>query len=380
MVKIAMNLNCSSQFVANYQKYIFHEYRQKLLEIFLKASVWVTLFLLIVNLVEWYIDPITPWRVQNVVADLFTMVLLAVFLWINRQGWTVFSAWGILLMAIAVVYQSYSPEHLTSSIVLVTLPIVLSSFLIRPAASFLFMAVAIVFYLLVYLTNPDEVAIDLFASLVLPVLAGGSYYVALLLNQTIAELVVAYDETIQGWATALEMRDSETQGHSARVCELTITLARRMNVPERELIHLRRGVLLHDIGKMAIPDAILHKPGPLTEEEWQVMRRHPEYARTYLIKVPFLGPALDIPYFHHERWDGSGYPNGLAGENIPFYARLFAVVDVWDALTSDRPYRGAWPPEKTLAYLQAESGKQFDPRVVSAFIEMLQTPSPSPAE
>ena len=372
MVKVAMNLNCSSQFVANYQKYIFHEYRQKLLEIFLKASGWITLFLLIVNLVEWYIDPITPWRSQNVVADLVALVLLAVFWWANRQGWTIFSAWGILLIVIGVIYQSYSPGRLTSSIVLVTLPIVLSSFLIRPAASFLFMAVTIVFYFLVYLTNPGEVTIDLFASLVLPVLAGGSYYVSLLLNQTIEELVIAYDETIQGWATALEMRDSETQGHSARVCELTIALARKMNIPEKELVHLRRGVLLHDIGKMAIPDAILHKPGPLTDEEWRVMRRHPEYARTYLIKVPFLGPALDIPYFHHERWDGSGYPNGLVGENIPLYARVFAVVDVWDALTSDRPYRQAWPPEKTLAYLQTEAGRQFDPRVVAAFVELVQ--------
>ena len=372
MVKIAMNLDCSSQSVANYQKYIFHEYRQKLLEIFLKASGWVTLFLLIVNLIEWYVDPITPWRVQNVVADLVALVLLAVFWWANRQGWTIFSAWGILLIVIGVIYQSYSPGRLTSSIVLVTLPIVLSSFLIRPAASFLFMAVTIVFYFLVYVTNPGEVTIDLFASLVLPVLAGGSYYVALLLNQTIAELVIAYDETIQGWATALEMRDSETQGHSARVCELTIALARKMNIPEKELVHLRRGVLLHDIGKMAIPDAILHKPGPLTDEEWRVMRRHPEYARTYLIKVPFLGPALDVPYFHHERWDGSGYPNGLVGENIPLYARVFAVVDVWDALTSDRPYRQAWPPEKTLAYLQTEAGRLFDPRVVAAFVELVQ--------
>jgi len=171
------------------------------------------------------------------------------------------------------------------------------------------------------------------------------------------------------------MRDSETQGHSARVCELTLILARKMKFPEKDLIHLRRGVLLHDIGKMAIPDAILHKTDPLTEEEWQVMRKHPEYARMYLAKVPFLGPALDVPFCHHEHWDGGGYPKGLSGENIPLSARIFAVVDAWDALTTKRSYRDAWSPQKTLAYLQSEAGKHFDPQAVAAFSELLQDPS-----
>jgi HD-GYP domain-containing protein (c-di-GMP phosphodiesterase class II) len=145
-------------------------------------------------------------------------------------------------------------------------------------------------------------------------------------------------------------------------------------------VHLRRGVLLHDIGKMAIPDSILHKPGQLDEEEWTIMRQHPEYARTYLEKVAFLGPALDVPYSHHEHWDGSGYPKGLAGEQIPLSARIFAVVDAWDALTSDRPYRKAWSREKTLAYIQSEAGKHFDVRIVTAFAEIIYAQFPELTE
>lgn len=368
-----MNINSPAKYVINYQKYVFLEYRQKLLDVFLQICIWITFFLLIINLIERYVDPENPWHLQNIIADLVALAILSFFLWANSRGWVNFSAWGILFLVLAVIYQSYSPSNLTSSLVLVTLPIALSSFLIHPLASFLFMALTLAFYFVVYLTYTGDIFFDQFASLVLPVLAGGSYYISSMLNQTISELVVAYDETIQGWATALEMRDSETQGHSARVCELTMLLARKMKFPERDMIHLRRGVLLHDIGKMAIPDSILHKPGPLTEAEWQIMRKHPEYARTYLAKVPFLGPALDVPYFHHERWDGSGYPNRLSGENIPLYARVFAVVDAWDALTSTRPYRQAWSPQKTLAYLQNESGKQFDPRVIIAFSELIQS-------
>jgi HD-GYP domain-containing protein (c-di-GMP phosphodiesterase class II) len=152
--------------------------------------------------------------------------------------------------------------------------------------------------------------------------------------------------------------------------DLTLKLACKLGLKESELVHVQRGVLLHDFGKMTIPNAILRKPEPLSEEEWGVMRKHPEYARTYLMKISFLALALDIPYCHHEKWDGTGYPRGLKGEEIPFSARIFAVVDVWDALISDRPYRQAWSREKALEYIREQSGKYFDPCVVKAFDEM----------
>lgn len=192
------------------------------------------------------------------------------------------------------------------------------------------------------------------------------------LNRTNLELIQAYDATIEGWARAIELRDVVTEGHSRRVEEMTVKLAARMGVNEKDLAHIRRGALLHDIGKMAIPDSILLKEGKLNEEEWELMRKHPVYAYEMLSRIDFLRPALPIPYAHHERWDGSGYPRGLAGEEIPLEARIFAVVDVWDALQSDRPYRKAWSEEKTLSYLREQAGTQFDPQVVEIFLNFLQ--------
>jgi len=186
-----------------------------------------------------------------------------------------------------------------------------------------------------------------------------------------AEVIAAYDATLAGWSAALEMRDAETQGHTERAARLAVEIAGSLGVPASELHHVRRGALLHDIGKMVVPDAILNKPGPLSDEEWAVMRRHPEYAHAFLSRIGYLKPALDIPYCHHERWDGSGYPQGLAGEEIPLAARVFAVIDVYDALTSDRPYRPAWEKERALAYIREQAGVQFDPRVVDLFLERM---------
>jgi putative nucleotidyltransferase with HDIG domain len=188
------------------------------------------------------------------------------------------------------------------------------------------------------------------------------------LQQSNFELALAYDATIEGWSHALDLRDRETEGHTLRVTDMSLQLARSMKIGDEELIHLRRGALLHDIGKMGVPDRILHKPGPLTEEEWMVMRRHPQYAFEMLTPIAYLRRALDIPYAHHERWAGEGYPRGLQGEMIPLPARIFAIVDVWDALTSDRPYRPAWSPDKTLEYVRAQSGRHFDPRIVEEFL------------
>ncbi len=186
------------------------------------------------------------------------------------------------------------------------------------------------------------------------------------------ELSLAYEETIEGWSRALDLRDQETEGHTQRVTELTLRLARAMNLPPEQLVHIRRGALLHDIGKMAIPDAILFKEGPLTDEEWAIMRQHPVYAYEMLSPIRYLQPALEIPYCHHERWDGSGYPRGLKGEEIPLAARLFAVADVYDALTSHRPYRPACTPEAALEYLRQQAGKLFDPKVVELFLRIVR--------
>lgn len=186
------------------------------------------------------------------------------------------------------------------------------------------------------------------------------------------QLSQAYDATIEGWAAALELRDGSLSGHSRRVAEWSVRLAQALGITGDALVHIRRGALLHDIGKMAIPDAILQKGEDLTPEEWDIMKRHPEYALQFLSSIEFLKPALDIPYYHHERWDGSGYPQGLGGEAIPLAARIFAVVDVWDALRSNRSYHLAWSEEQILNYLQQESGRQFDPHVVEAFIRLVR--------
>jgi PAS domain S-box-containing protein/putative nucleotidyltransferase with HDIG domain len=192
------------------------------------------------------------------------------------------------------------------------------------------------------------------------------------LQRSTVELTLSYDATIEGWARALDLRDHETEGHSRRVTELTVNLARKMGVGEEALAHIRRGALLHDIGKLGVPDAILTKPGKLDAQEKDVMQRHAKLGYELLAPIAFLLPAIDIPYCHHEAWDGSGYPRGLKGEEIPLAARIFAAADVFDALTSDRPYRSAWTDEKALRYLQERSGLQFDPRVVSAFVELYQ--------
>ena len=191
------------------------------------------------------------------------------------------------------------------------------------------------------------------------------------LQRSHASLVAAYDATIEGWARALDLRDKETEGHTRRVTEMTVRLARYMGVEESDLLAIRRGSLLHDIGKLGIPDSILLKPGKLTEDEWRIMRRHPEYAFDWLAPIATLRPALDIPHHHHEKWDGTGYPDGLAGELIPTAARIFAVVDIWDALRSDRPYRKGWPESRVIEHIRSLSGTHLDPSVVDAFLLLL---------
>jgi len=192
------------------------------------------------------------------------------------------------------------------------------------------------------------------------------------LQEANQQLLSAYEATIEGWSRAMDLRDKETEGHSQRVTELTVRLAQGLAMGEEEIVHLRRGALLHDMGKLGVPDSILLKPAPLTDEEWAIMHKHPQLAYDMLYSIEYLRPALDIPYCHHEKWDGTGYPRGLTGEEIPIAARLFAVVDVWDALTSDRPYRPAWSEEEALAYIRGQSDKHFDPQVVDLFFKVIR--------
>lgn len=192
------------------------------------------------------------------------------------------------------------------------------------------------------------------------------------LQEAHGQLLSAYEATIEGWSRAMDLRDRETEGHSHRVAELTVELAVKYGMNQNEITHIRRGALLHDMGKLGVPDHILHKPGSLTEEEWVIMKKHPQFAYDMLYQIEYLRPALDIPHYHHEKWDGTGYPAGLKGEGIPIPARLFAIMDVWDALTSDRPYRSAWSREDALNYIKEQSGKHFDPKVVELFIQTIK--------
>lgn len=192
------------------------------------------------------------------------------------------------------------------------------------------------------------------------------------LQQKKDELALAYDETLEGWSRALEMRDVETKNHAHRVADMSVRLAKEMEMSDEEIVHIYRGALLHDIGKIALPDSILLKPDSLLEEEWDIIHQHPVFAYQMLSPIEYLHPSLDIPYCHHEKWDGTGYPRGLKGKDIPLAARLFAVVDVWDALLSDRPYRQAWREDKVFDYIRDQSGEHFDPRVVETFLKLPQ--------
>jgi putative nucleotidyltransferase with HDIG domain len=226
-------------------------------------------------------------------------------------------------------------------------------------------------YELINPSNPPTFSRVQILSVLYIVLASLTWALRAIWDSTLDQLKQSYDLTLQGWARALEYRDGETEGHSRRVTALCVELARRLGCKEDEIIHIRRGAYMHDIGKMAIPDRVLFKPGPLDNDERTLMQQHPDIAFNIVSQIPFLQPALAIPYSHHENWDGSGYPQGLKGEQIPLIARMFTIVDHWDALSSDRPYRKAWPTDKIIVHLHENSGKLYDPRIVNAFIGLL---------
>ena len=315
----------------------------------------------------------------------FGALVLAVFL-ISRTKYVSFGGifWVISLSAVLIFFDiqaySHTPDRIPQGIGFTSLPIFLS-LLLLPAKTTLGIALinyaGLTVFIQRYAVSMENILLPLISSISFSVIA---VIIAFILEKDRQDLVdvnkklkAAYEATLEGWAKALELKDRDTERHSKQVVNYTLEIARKLGLSEEEISHIRRGALLHDIGKMAIPDRILHKPGKLTDEEWEIMMQHPVDAYKFLSNIDYLRPALDIPRFHHERWDGTGYPYGLVGKEIPLSARIFSVVDVWDALNSDRPYRKAWSAEKTTAYLQEQAGKLFDPDIVLIFLKLLDS-------
>jgi hypothetical protein len=320
----------------------------------------------------------SPYDLVTVVAFLFLALLFV----LNKRGYFLFSVICTISIMIVGIYAIFwaGDRSATSSNILVylVLPILLTEFFLPFRAYVLTVVVTAGSMLLI---SPTDHVINIFVLLMifatlLSVFTNNQRKLDLLasarLEQSHQELIAAYDDTIVGWSAAMDLRDRETEGHSQRVADLTVKLCRAMNFAEGEIVSIHRGALLHDIGKLGIPDEILHKPGPLTDAEWETMRKHPTFAADMLAGISYLRAAVEIPYGHHERWDGSGYPRGLKGEAIPRAARVFAVVDVCDALTSNRPYRDGWKASQALDYIQEQSGKLFDPQVVRAFLKFMK--------
>lgn len=345
----------------------------------------IPLAALIVNNVFYFVAAPSAEYGWFLVSDFLSLTVL-VWLWrLNRKGNTRLIGHAVVLMVTLGVSFLYSPDNPSNGLLMYVLPIFIASFVIEPKASFWVFEVSLATYTLaMYLANRfldyDVTGMTaLFVVTIITWVASDRLENAVTQIESLntdlqarnQELQASYETTLEGWSHALDLRDKETEGHTLRVTELTLRIARAMGFSAEQLVHVRRGALLHDIGKMGVPDQILHKPGPLTEEEWRSMKRHPELAYELLSPIQYLAPALDIPHYHHEKWDGTGYPDGLKGEEIPLAARIFAVVDVYDALTSDRPYRASWSKEQALAYIRSEAGRHFDPTVVDIFLKEL---------
>lgn len=345
----------------------------------------IPLVALIVNNIYYFVIAPSAEFAWYLVSDLLAFLAIF-FLWFqNRRGGT--RAIGIVtaLLASAGIAFFYSPDNPSNGLVLFVLPISIASFVIEPRASFWIYLTSLLMYTAAMYQSDQFATYDvtgmtaLFVVTIITWVASDRLESAItrieILNADLRasnqELRDSYETTLEGWSHALDLRDKETEGHTLRVTELTQRIAQAMGFSTEQLVHVRRGALLHDIGKMGVPDYILHKAGPLTEAEWEAMKRHPGYAFELLSPIQYLEGALDIPHYHHEKWDGTGYPDGLKGEEIPLAARIFAVVDVYDALTSDRPYRGSWSKARALEYIRSEAGRHFDPAVVDIFLKEL---------
>lgn len=324
---------------------------------------------------------VNGWMVETYVLSLLTLVCLVGFYLNHRRQYRI-AAWIFCVSFFVVIsLLLYHGAGLYDSTILAfPIFILCTAFLFGTRGLFTAMVFSILAVFSIYwlqLHDLFESAYNasflraVIVSLLFAVMALVTWVVRNTWETNLSLLNEAYDLTLQGWSRALEYRDGETAGHSRRVTELSIAVGYALGLGVEDMINLRRGSYLHDIGKMAIPDQILLKPGSLTDDEWEVMRQHPVRSREFLSGIPFLQGAIPIAYFHHERWDGTGYPDRLKGEEVPLLARIFAVVDNWDALTSDRPYRKAWSDERVTGYLKENAGKMFDPKVVDIFLSII---------
>ncbi len=342
---------------------------------------WVLLTYSVLNtLIVYILQP--SWEyLTYTIENLAAYIPIYIFWQMNKKGVVLLTAnlaIGFIILASLGLGDARYVEYL---MIVFALPIGMSSFIIRPTSSFWFAGLTVAGYTLSSLVTGYSWEYNLTAVVALFALAFMTWATASQLEQTISqndklldelkitniEIQTAYQTTLEGWSRALEIRDRETEGHTKRVTELTLQLARQLGISGEQLNQIHRGVLLHDIGKLGIPDDILRKPGQLTEKEMRIMRLHPQIAYELLKPIEYLKPALNIPRYHHEKWDGTGYPYGLKGESIPLEARIFAVVDVFDALTHDRVYRKAMKIDDAITYIRSEAGTHFDPDVVEAF-------------
>ena len=333
-------------------------------------------------------------RLGNIIVAIGLLAIFSFFLlWVNKQRYHHEAGFGTFLLLtsfLAYIMINNNGLYDISLLVFPTL-IVFSSFLLGiryviPITAIISALLAIVYRLSVleiitpYGGRLTTALLADFLTLLVAMLVTGAlvYIVMTVIDRNVEQVLLSeirlkyvYENTLNGWATALELRDKETEGHSQRVTRLTLQLARKMGIHKDEFKSIRWGALLHDIGKMGIPDAILLKPGKLTPEEFERIKEHPLVAEKLLNDIPYLASATPIPKYHHEKWDGSGYPYGLKGEEIPLPARIFAIIDVWDALLSERPYKKAWAQEEVIEYIKKNSGSHFGPRVVEVFLEIV---------
>lgn len=313
------------------------------------------------------------------ICNLGVLLLVTIAWTLNELHKVKFSSGIYMIATFALCLTAFPLQHPDQLLLYFAIPNVIVCFISEKKVPLIFLALSIFSYSVGYALSSKVEPFNFFSVLCLVMLTITAWKVAAILDRMFSQLVEAYDTTIEGWSQALEMRSQETEGHSHRVTELTMHLVQEMKIDQSLWVHIQRGVLLHDIGKMGIPDTILCKPGPLTPAEWQLMREHPAKACQLLSKIPYLQPAIEIPYCHHEKWDGTGYPRGLKGEEIPLEARIFSVIDVWDAMRSHRSYRNAIPENQVIEYLYTESGRSFDPEVIKAFFEMMKFTMPEPA-
>lgn len=357
----------------------------ELLSLYIALILVLLLYTIINNIVYLIFHP-----VMEYVIYLFQEILIAVlfmFFWgLNKKGYVLPVGLSSIAITILLAVFVSDARYLEYSMVIFAIPVGISSFIIRPYISILFASLTAAAYGILTIVTGYTWEYNLTAILALFSLAFLTWVISLQLESALEkndklvtdvqkayqEIKDAYATTLEGWSHAMEIRDRETQGHSKRVTELTIRMARRMGFSEEELVHIYRGALLHDIGKLGIPDDILHKPGPLDEHEMNIMRLHPQIAVDLISPIDYLKPALNIPRYHHEKWDGTGYPHGLVGETIPLEARIYAIIDVYDALTHDRPYRQKMSEKDALEFITSQAGTHFDPAVLEVFLKEIE--------